>query len=199
MTQLKQNRPVIDGVILAGGQSRRMGQDKAQLSVNGVTLLDYHIAAMQPYVNQLFIAANNNVSSVKQGNSILIQDALVGSQGPLSGLLSALKLSDADYLWIMSCDNYGFDKALMDTLISTLQQGNADIACLSVFSRQQPLISVMRVDLHQSLADYLDAGHRAVMRWYKSLHVVDVQWDKPGFWSNLNTEDDFKALLASLV
>ena len=188
----------IDGLILAGGQSRRMGEDKAHLEVAGKTLLQHHVQQMLPQVMCLYVAANDRGEEENSPNICYIRDHFAGSQGPLSGLLAALERSDADYLWLMSCDNYGLPSDFLSQLKVALQESGADIACLSIAGRHQPLMSLMRCDLHDALAQYMASGARAVLRWYDCLDVVDVELPVDSFWYNINTRDDFQALLSSL-
>ncbi|NRB38202.1 MAG: molybdenum cofactor guanylyltransferase [Pseudomonadales bacterium] len=196
----------IDGLILAGGQSRRMGEDKAQLLVAGKSLLQHHLNVMLPRVAKLYIADNRHVEEIKPEGVVYIHDHFLGSEGPLSGILSALAFSDADYLWVMSCDNYALPDAIFLLFKQVLLESDADIVCLKVAGRHQPLISMMRCNLDDSLSAYMASGARAVLRWYNSLNVafidvdehVDVKNAAKNFWPNINTQEDYLALLKSL-
>ena len=191
------NGSTLDGLILAGGQSRRMGQDKALLPVKGEPLLHHHINTMRPSVSKLYVAGNNVVTGLDVDISY-INDSFSGSQGPLSGVLAALQQSDADLLWVMSCDNYNAPKDLASQLQTALQDSGADVACVKIAQRYQPLLSVMRTDLDVSLARYMADEQRAVFPWFNQLSVVAVELQTEDFWCNLNTQEDYQALLASV-
>lgn len=188
----------IDGLILAGGQSRRMGQDKAHLEIAGLSLLEHHIKMMRPSVGQLFVAANDVVKEEHVADVVEIKDYFADSQGPLSGLLSALEHTAAEYLWVMSCDNFGLSIEVLDMLYSAIKDSGADIACVKVDGRTQPLIALLRADLQRNLALYMANGARAVLRWYDCLEVVTVDMACNGHGYNINTIEDFEALKASL-
>lgn len=194
----KPERLKVDGLILAGGQSVRMGEDKAQLQVNGEALLQYHIGVMQGSVDVLFVADNADAAVPVSGGVVHLKDKYMGSEGPLSGLLAALECSESEFLWVMSCDNYGLPKVLLSQLKESLIESGADVACLKIAGRHQPLISLMRCHLDKQLAVYMATGARAVLRWYDCLDVVDVELAADGFWCNINTQEDYQALLASL-
>ena len=189
----------VDGLILAGGQSRRMGQDKASLLVANKTLVSYEIEMMSPEVNQLIIARGEQPPVGAEHKVSIIKDFYNTSEGPLSGLLAAMQMSSADYLWVMTCDNYGFTAEIKHTLCEAIENSDADIAYLQIDGRLQPLLAMINTQLKESLLVYLEQGDRSVMRWYRTLNtiVVDVSPDSV-FYSNINTPDDYQALLKSL-
>ena len=190
---------MIDGLILAGGQSRRMGQDKASLMVANKTLVSYEIEMMAPEVNQLIIARGEQPPVGADSNVLIIKDFYQGSEGPLSGLLAAMQMSEADYLWVMSCDNYGFTVEIKHSLCRAIEASGADIAYAKINGRLQPLMAIIKTHLQDSLLVYLEQGERSVMKWYKTLNtvVVDIS-PETVFYSNINTPDDYQALLKSL-
>ncbi len=190
---------IVDGLILAGGQSRRMGRDKASLMVANKTLVSYEIEMMMPEVNQLIIARGEQPPVGADQKVSIIKDFYSSSEGPLSGLLAAMQMSTADYLWVMTCDNYGFTSEIKHNLCRAIEESGADVAYLQIDGRLQPLLAMINTQLKESLLVYLEQGDRSVMRWYKTLNtiVVDVSPDSI-FYSNINTPGDYQALLESL-
>lgn len=192
------HRVTVDGLILAGGQSRRMGQDKAHLEIAGLSLLEHHIKLMRPKVAHLFVAANHVLKERHVADVIEIEDYFADAQGPLSGILSGLHTSNAEYLWVMSCDNFGLSADVLDMLYSALNESGSDIACIEVDGRSQPLIALLKVHLKASLDSYMANGARAVLRWYDSVDVVTVKIKSDNQRYNMNTIEDFEAAKASL-
>ena len=195
---------VVDGVILAGGQSRRMGRDKASLLVANKTLVSYLVELMAPRVGQLIIARGEQPSlgavAAAEDKLVVIRDFYrSSSEGPLSGLLAAMQLSGAEYLWVMTCDNYGLGGGILDALVQAVEESGADIAHARIAGRAQPLLALVSTRLAGSLEEYLESGQRSVMRWYgmQNTVVVDVVPESANF-SNINTPDDYQALLESL-
>lgn len=190
---------VVDGLILAGGQSRRMGQDKASLMVANKTLVSYEIEMMSAEVNQLIVARGEQPPIGARDKIAIIKDFYSGSEGPLSGLLAAMQMSKADYLWVMTCDNYGFTAEIKHTLNKAIEESGADIAYAQIDGRLQPLIAMINTQLKDSLLVYLEQGDRSVLRWYKTLNTIVVDITPSSlFYSNINTPDDYQALLKSL-
>ncbi len=190
---------IIDGVILAGGQSLRMGRDKASLMVAGKTLLQHQIEQMQPQVKQIFIAGNAITADISQQNVLMIADVFKQYEGPLSGALSALNTTNADFLWIMPCDSFGFGDDLKCRLLDALTESGADIAYLEQDGNAHPLMAVWRTTVKNTLFQYLQSGERSVLKWYKTMPFVGVACTVgKGQCCNMNTPEDFQALLDTL-
>lgn len=77
----------IAGCILAGGRSNRMGQDKANVLLNGKTLLQHAIDKLAPQVGLLAVNANHHLTT----DLPIIRDSIEGFAGPLAGILAALE------------------------------------------------------------------------------------------------------------
>src|SRR5215207_2671871 len=86
------SRSSTNGFILAGGQSRRMGTDKATLKWGETSLLDHML--------QLLSTVADRVSVVGRGN---FPDAIAG-KGPLGGILTALQTTDSDFNLFLAVD-----------------------------------------------------------------------------------------------
>lgn len=190
---------MIDGLILAGGQSLRMGCDKAGLMVAGKTLLQHQMDSMCPEVGRLFIAGNAESANISAPNVAVVADFFKDFEGPLSGALGALQASDASFLWIMPCDSFGFNALLKEQLLGALHKSGADIAYLVHEGNAQPLLAVWRTSVKPELLVYLQAGERSVLKWYGTMHAVAVECNvAKGQCCNMNTPADFQALLNSV-
>ena len=81
----------IVGLVLAGGQSRRMGgADKALTMLGGQTLLERAIARARPQVSELLVNANGDPSRFERFGIPVIADRMTGFLGPLAGILTGL-------------------------------------------------------------------------------------------------------------
>ncbi len=75
------------GVVLAGGKSKRFGEDKSEVKLDGKTLLEHTLDKIKFKFNTIIIVSNNKI--VK--DCITIKDCIGGQLGPLVGVLSAMK------------------------------------------------------------------------------------------------------------
>lgn len=91
-------------IILAGGKSSRMGQDKTQLLWQGSTFLETLLHKAQAYgFEEIIIAAGANAVKAVGTEAVIVEDRYAGC-GPLGGLQAALRVSKSDYSLALSCD-----------------------------------------------------------------------------------------------
>jgi len=107
----------LNGLILTGGYSRRMGQDKALIDLEGMTLLDRTYKLLSPFVEQVYVSTRHDqINDVKRAQYPLIIDQ-VGYSGPIAGILSAGNY-DPHYGWlVVACDMPFLDSQTIDQLI----------------------------------------------------------------------------------
>ena len=108
------NENNILGVILAGGKSRRFGEDKSNIKLGNKTLLEHAIDKVKKEFSELLIISNSQNYKFTSKRIFLVQDFIKGQLGPLIGVLSAMKwveLNKKNYKWIATfpCDTPFFD------------------------------------------------------------------------------------------
>jgi molybdopterin-guanine dinucleotide biosynthesis protein A len=81
---------VVVGVVLAGGRSRRMGQNKAFVPLNGKPLIAHVIERLEKQVSRLAINSNDDPAPFRAWNLPVLADVHTGFQGPLAGIHAAL-------------------------------------------------------------------------------------------------------------
>ena len=96
----------IDGIILAGGASNRMGASKALTSFRGMTLIDAVIARVAPQVAALAInAVRAEAETYRAGFSqTILPDLYEEKLGPLCGIVTGLTWCETDWLATFPCD-----------------------------------------------------------------------------------------------
>ncbi|MEZ4756372.1 MAG: molybdenum cofactor guanylyltransferase [Flavobacteriales bacterium] len=89
------------GVVLAGGQSSRMGRDKALMPYDGRTLLDRALDSLEPHVQELLVIGDPG----KYGHvgPFVVADDIPGV-GPLGGIVTAMRYASHDRLLVLACD-----------------------------------------------------------------------------------------------
>ncbi|MBA1444151.1 MAG: molybdenum cofactor guanylyltransferase [Chromatiales bacterium] len=186
----------IAGVILAGGQASRMGgEDKGLTPLNGRLLIEYVIEAVKPQTDHLLISANRNFDRYGNFGFAVIPDPIDGFPGPLAGMLSALQHTTADLLLTVPCDGPWVPTNLLERLFTTLANENADVCCVHDGERMHPVFSLIRRELTTELTAYIDAGGRAVHRWFKQqrLALADFSSD-PELFTNINTPGELERI-----
>lgn len=189
-------REAVTGVILAGGQARRMGgRDKGLVTFRGRTLVEWVIAALRPQVAALAINANRNQQAYAAFGYPVVADRMDGFQGPLAGFSSAMAAADTPWIVTVPCDGPFLAPDLVDRLCAALARDGAEIAVASDGRRMQPVYALLPVVLAPSLHAFLAAGDRKIDLWYARHRVAlaDLS-DRPESFANINSEDDVALL-----
>ena len=93
----------VDGLIIAGGQSSRMGQFKASVNFLGQPLINHVFERLQTQVDNIFINSNRLIPSLNLKTK-MIEDEISNYQGPLAGLQAGLRQINCQWLQIAPCD-----------------------------------------------------------------------------------------------
>ncbi|MCZ6803505.1 MAG: molybdenum cofactor guanylyltransferase [Proteobacteria bacterium] len=184
----------ITGVILAGGQARRMGgQDKGLIILKGKPMIEYVIDVLKLQVDILLINANRNHDKYSGYGFDIVPDELSGYCGPLAGMASSLSKIETPYLVTAPCDTPFIPDDLVQRLVTALESKNADISVAHNGERIQPVFCLLKKDLLSSINDFLNQGERKIDLWFNqhALAVADFS-DIPKTFDNFNTPEDLE-------
>ena len=184
----------ITGIVLAGGQGRRMGGvDKGLQPLAGKAMIEHVIARLAPQVDEIVINANQNLERYGAFGHPVAPDVTGGFAGPLAGLQAGLQAASHDLVMTVPCDSPFLPADLVARLRKNL--GANDLAVAKTGSQAHPVFAMLRRSRLEHLTAYLAAGGRKIDAWYASLEVVEVNFDDEaeGF-SNINTRDELRAL-----
>ena len=126
--------PTVTGIILAGGEARRMGgNDKGLIPYVNQPLIAHVIHHLAPQVEQLLINANRNIERYQQFGYPVISDSLSGYQGPLAGMLAGMQMATTDYILTAPCDSPSPSPKLRQRMMeSLLSSGKKSLSPLMV-------------------------------------------------------------------
>lgn len=192
--------PRVISLILAGGQSRRMGQDKALLFWQGKTLLQnvYEVAAAcTPDV--YLISPWPERYQVVVPNVICLQESIMGA-GPLVALNQALLdsvLASSQPAWILllACDMPCLDPQVLKILQQSLAQLPAEVLALvprHANGQWEPLCGFYRLQAQPHLQQFIQQGGRSFQTWLTNLPVqaLEVTPNMTKMFWNCNTPWD---------
>lgn len=198
----------IAGVILAGGQSRRMGGgDKCCLALGGRPILARIIERVRPQVGKLVLNANGDPARFAEFGLPVVSDAVPDYAGPLAGVLTGM-LWARDHVpgcaWIVTAagDAPFVPHDLVELMMDAVRGTVADMAVAASGGRDHPVFGLWPVRLAQDLrAALIEEGVRKVDLWTDRYRLVRADWpDVPvDPFFNLNTPEDFaraEALIA---
>ena len=182
----------ICGLVLAGGQGRRMGSvDKGMQPLQGRPMIQHVIDRLRPQVGDLLINANQNLERYAEFGCPVVPDRVGGFAGPLAGLDAGLHRTDALLIVTVPCDSPFLPHDLVARLATARSAIDADIAVARTGSQPHPVFALVCTRVRSHLADFLARGERKIDHWYASLSVVEVPFDdEADAFANINTRDE---------
>ncbi|MDR0251471.1 MAG: molybdenum cofactor guanylyltransferase [Burkholderiales bacterium] len=186
----------ITGLILAGGQGRRMGSvDKGLLLLGHRTLTAHVIERLRPQVGTLLINANRNLARYAAFGYPVISDTFSDFPGPLAGLHAGL--SEARTPWVVTapCDSPMLPRNLVARLYAAAQQHDAPLAAAKTGDRLHSVFALAHRRALPDLTAFLQGGDRKVALWFARVGGVEVSFDdQPDAFRNINTQNELDAL-----
>lgn len=182
----------ISAVILAGGMGRRMNnQDKGLIQWQGKPIIEHILSQLTPQCGEILINANRNLDQYARYRLPLVSDEIEGYQGPLVGILSAMKQCNHDYLLCLPCDTPHPPENLVAQLMTCMETDKARCATAHDGERLQPLFSLMSCSVLPELENFLHNGQRKVHDFFMSLQpaICDFSAQASRF-KNMNTPED---------
>jgi len=180
----------LTGIILAGGKSLRMGQDKGLMSLNGKPMIQYVIDTIQPLVNEIIIIANQKEY---QTFGFPVYEDDLKEQGPLAAICTGLKFSKTQKNLILSCDVPFINEELLNLLIKNSE--DAAVVIPEQNGRTHQLIGIYNRSCLTPFQKELAKGNRKIKWAIEQLNykVVDANHIDKKMFNNLNSKDDITA------
>ena len=191
-------RESITGVVLAGGQGRRMGGvDKGLVELDGRPLVAWVLERLAPQVGSLLVNANQNAQRYAAFGHPVIGDAVGGFAGPLAGLHAALAAARTEWIATVPCDSPFLPRDLVERLARAAHSAQATLAVARTFDQPHPVFALVRADVAPHLSAFLEGGGRKIDAWYATLAVVEVAFDdEADAFRNINTAAELAAARA---
>ena len=186
------------GAVLAGGKSQRFGEDKSQVKLNGKLLIDYILSEIIDEFNEILIVSNNQIKFKNYENISLIND-FKKDQGPLGGVLSAMKWAkekNSKYKWISTfpVDTPFFKKEILQKFLSEINSEESKLFFIKSNNTRHNIFGIWSIDLMKKLENDLNEGQRKVELWANSVgvKVIDIEFINDDPFFNINTKKDLE-------
>ena len=188
----------ITGVILAGGQGKRLGGvDKGLVMLHGKPLIEHVIAALQPQVGGMLISANRNLEVYSSYGFPVVADVIGDYAGPLAGMRSAMRAAGTPYILPAPCDAPRLPADLAPRLCAALVRANAEAAVAASGGQMQPVFALLRTRLADELQKFLEADGRGVGEWMRRLPAAVSDFPGgEGVFMNINTAEELRNIEA---
>lgn len=182
-------------IVMAGGDSDRMGCDKRMLPIDGRPMIQIIYEQLRGTFSQILISANESESLAFLGAKI-VRDRTAG-QGPLMGIASALEVSANEFNFVVACDIPRIDLRYVrqmlaeakdaDMVVPTRGQGNFE-----------PLFAVYRKSALQAINQTLLSGSRKISDVFARCKVRYIDLGDTEWFANLNTMAEYEAFRRKL-
>ena len=185
-------RPVY-GLVLAGGQSRRMGSDKALLLRDGQSQLAHMVTVLSDSLDKVFVSARKDqAQDPERGRFNLIVDRY-DDMGPVAGILSALEQhSEADWL-VVACDLPNIDAATLTFLLQNRASDKPFTAFRSTHDDlPEPLCAIYRSGSDTIVRQFVDDGIFCPRKILLRSDTLLLEQPNPNSLHNVNTPDDLE-------
>jgi molybdopterin-guanine dinucleotide biosynthesis protein A len=179
-----------EAILLAGGQSRRMGTSKAALRVGEQTVAEYQLQKLLPSVERVIFVTNEQdmvffserFAGQKRVDVILDVERFRG-QGPLAGIFSGMNVGKSDWFLVLACDMVNIEQSMVSNLLNEVREHQAhqrenNSVYLCHDRRLHPLFGLYRRD-ETGLEVLLEKGERKVQAYLEqqSVYLIpEVRW-----------------------
>jgi molybdenum cofactor guanylyltransferase len=176
----------INGLILIGGRSSRMGSDKSLLAYHGQSQRAYLYELLNKYCSKVFFSCREEQD--------IEYPKIIDNQciSPISGILSAFEI-DAKTAWlVVACDMPSVDESVIQKLI---QNRNSSKPATTFFNpvnqAPEPLLTIYEPSIFEILKKYVSAGNKSPMRLLQSFDIQLISLDDDAILKNVNTSAEY--------
>ena len=179
-------------IILAGGKSSRMKEEKGLVNLNGKKLIEYVIESAKKFASHIIIITSN--PDYKQFGYLCIEDEMK-EKGPLGGILTGLNHSTTSKNLILGCDMPFLSQTLLSAIIQNIgdeevllteHQGKAEPLC-SVYDRN--CITHIRLQIEQNQLKITNALGGLNTR---TISFDREDWFKGNEFANINSFEEMR-------
>lgn len=190
INQIEKNKATLKALILAGGKSKRMGEDKSQIDYYGKTQEIYIADICAELGLETFISKSHSYTEDAIGGYPVIKDRLV-DMGPFGAILSAM-MSDPNAAWlVLACDlPYITSDSILDLIKSRKSSRQSTAYKLIGQPFPEPLIAIYEPSIYQRMLRFLSLGYACPRKVLINSDVEHVPLEKEQIAFNANTIEE---------
>ena len=188
------------GLVLAGGESRRMGRDKALLRRDGKSQLAYTAGLLQEVTDRVFVSTRaNQQHDPERARFEIIVDRCDGI-GPVAGILSAMDAHPGVDWLIVACDLPNIDNVTLEFLLENRSAEKPFSAFRSSHDGlPEPLCALYRAGSDAIVRQFVDDGIVCPRKILISTDTELLEQPNPASLDNVNTPDDLEASVLEAI
>ena len=185
-------------VILAGGKSKRFGEDKNLAKLGSKSLLEHVIERVREKFQKILIISNKNPKIKKMDYIDIIPDCIEGNLGPLVGVLSAMKWvkeKKSNYKWVATfpSDTPFFDNSIVEKYLEEIKNNQSPLYFIKSNEKRHNIFGLWSVELMDILEeDIVKKNFRKVEEWSNKIGVktINIKFKEFDPFLNINTKED---------
>ena len=186
-------------VVLAGGKSKRFGEDKNQIKLGDKTLLEHVLSKINNKFEEILIVSSHNLE-IKESENITIIPDCFDDFGPLAGVLSSMKWikeNQKQYKWVATfpSDTPFFDISIIEEYKKKININDSSLYFIKSNNKRHNIFGLWSIDLLDVLEDDLKNNNfRKVEDWADKIGVktIDIEINEFDPFFNINTKEDFE-------
>jgi molybdopterin-guanine dinucleotide biosynthesis protein A len=186
-------------VVLAGGKSKRFGEDKNQIKLGEKTLLEHVLSKINNKFEEILIVSSHNLKIKKSENITIIPDCF-DDFGPLAGVLSSMKWvreNQKQYKWVATfpSDTPFFETSIIEEYKKRININDSSLYFIKSNNKRHNIFGLWSIDLLNVLEDDLKNNNfRKVEDWADKIGVKTINIEVNEFdpFFNINTKEDFE-------
>ncbi|MBM7420261.1 MULTISPECIES: NTP transferase domain-containing protein [Chryseobacterium] len=192
------NIPKLNGLVLAGGKSQRMGTAKDLLNWHGKEQRYFAADLLATFCEEVFISCRENQLENFDTHYNALTDTFL-NMGPFGGILSALR-SDREKAWlVVACDLPLLDEKSLKVLIENRNTEKVATTYESPFDGlPEPLITIWEPKSYPLLLDFLGIGNTCPRKVLINSDTLILKPNNPDALMNVNTPEDAKKVKSIL-
>jgi len=190
----------LSGIILSGGKSVRMGQNKAFIEIDGISIINRIVTLFNELFQEIIIVTNEKELFYSFDSKIYSD--LIPNKGALGGLYTGIFFSSFPFSFCVACDMPFINKSIVHYLIQNLKE--YDVIVPQTKDGLQPLHAIYSKNCLRPIKNMIEQGKYKILDFYHLVRVkiVDeehfIQLDpKRESFLNINTPDELNSIRKS--
>ena len=187
------------GVVLAGGKSRRFGEDKNHIKLGNKTLLEHVLFKIINKFHETLIVASHPLKIQITKKVTIIEDCY-RNFGPLAGVLSSMKWikeNKKTFKWVATfpSDTPFFETSIIEEYEKKITANESLLYFIKSNNKRHNIFGLWSIDLLETLEnDLVKNNFRKVEDWANKIGVktIDIEIKKFDPFFNINTKEDFE-------
>lgn len=185
------------GVVLAGGQSRRFGSPKAFAKFNGKYFFEIAVETLRAAADDIYIVSHPSLIDCfrqKTAEKVVMDDERYRGQGPLAGIYTAMKESEAEWMFVLPCDMPHMRPEVAIKLAEYVNEEFDAIICAH-FGQIQPLVGIYHRRTCEQIEKLLQAKDNRMKSLFHRCQVRYVTeqdfWEDEIVFRNVNERNEY--------